>query len=137
MKNLFFISILALGMHLYYTDYSGKILKYWVEPKELNYYNKQQRDYRYRLSVVETTRKMGFFNINQRHYEIFISKQSVKPELDVMYGHYKEYGLEGDKEELERVLSQSHVEWKEDGVWFVEPDGHRLFFPKSSFMGGR
>jgi len=34
-------------------------------------------------------------------------------------------------------LNQCRVEWENDGVWFIEPDGHKLFFPKSSFLGER
>ena len=131
----FFFSLLI--NILYYQDYSGKVLKYWIEPKELNYYDKQERDYRYRVSVIETTRATGFFTTRKRHYQIFISKQSVKPELDMMYGHYKEYGLEGTRKEVQQKLDKCDVRWEEKGVWFIDNTGHKLFFPKASFMGGR
>lgn len=131
----FFFSVLI--NILYYQDYSGKVLKYWIEPTELNYYNKQERDYRYRVSVIETTRATGFFTSGEYHYQIFISKQSVKPELDMMYGHYKEYGLEGTREEVKQILEKCDVHWEVSGVWFVDNTGHKLFFPKSTFMGGR
>jgi len=92
---------------------------------------------KYRLSVIETTRATGLFVIDERHYEIFISKQSVKLELDMMYGYYKECGFGTDKEGVKVLLEQCKVVWEEDGVWFIEPIGHKLFFPKKSFMGGR
>ena len=131
----FFFSVLI--NILYCQDYSGKVLKYWIEPKELNYYDKQERDYRYRVSVIETTRSIGFFTTQERHYEIIISKQSVKPELDMMYGHHKVYGLEGTEEEVRQILKKCDVQWEVSGVWFVDNTGHKLFFPKSTFMGGR
>jgi len=130
----FFSFILLIGLYLYSTNYSGKTLKYWVQPQNIHYGND---DITYLLSVVETTRVLGIFLANDRHHEIFISKQSVKPELDMMYGHYKEYGFIGDTEEVKKHLSRCRVTWEKEGVWFIEPDGHKLFFPKSSFMGGR
>jgi len=132
--TFFFSAIINI---LYYQDYSGKVLKYWIEPKELNYYDKQKRDYSYRLSVIETTRAIGFLTTKERHYQIFISKQSVKPELDMMYGHYKEYGFEGNREEVEQKLEKCNVLWVQKGIWFIDDTGHKLFFPKKSFMGGR
>ena len=123
-----------IGMYLYFTDYSGRVLKYWVQPLNIHY---GSDNITYRLSVVETTRELGLFFSKDRHHKIFISKQSVKPELDMMYGHYKEYGFIGDAEDVKKNLSQCHLEWKKEGVLFIEPDGHKLFFPKSSFLGGR
>ena len=117
---------------MYYSDYSGKVLKYWVQPNTVKY-----GELKYRLLVVETTRAIGLFTTRERHYEVFISKQSVKPELDMMYGHHKEYGFGGDNEEVKKLLNQCQVRWEKEGVWFIEPDGHKLFFPKSTFMGGR
>ena len=117
---------------LYYTNSSHKTLKYWVQPDTVQY-----GEFRYRLSVVETTRVPNLLFMPLYHHEIFISKQSVKPELDMMYGHYKEYGFEGEQENIKELLSQCQVRWEENGVWFIEPDGHKLFFPKSTFMGGR
>jgi len=116
----------------YYQDYSGKTLKYWVQEDNPKYY-----DHRYRLSVIETTRATGLFTTKERHYQIFISKQSVKPELDMMYGHYKEYGFEGNRKKVEETLENCSVRWGKGGVWFVDDTGHRLFFPKETFMGGR
>jgi len=134
LKILLLAISIMIGMYLYCTDYSGKTLKYWVQPKDIHY---GSDNITYRLSVVETTRVLGVFLANNRHHKIFISKQSVKPELDMMYGHYKEYGFIGDAEDVKKNLSRCRVEWGNDGVWFIEPNGHKLFFPKSSFIGGR
>ncbi len=127
--SLFFTVIINVW---YYQDDSGKTLKYWVQEEKQKY-----NDHRYRLSVIETTRATGFFTTRERHYEVFISKQSVKPELDMMYGHYKEYGFEGNRKEVQEALEKCSVRWEKDGVWFVDDTGHRLFFPKETFMGGR
>lgn len=121
----------------YYQKYSGKVVKYWVEPKELNYYDKPYRDYRYILSIVETTRAVGLFSTREYHYDIFISKHSVKHELDMMYGHYKEYGFGGNRKEVKDSLDKCSVRWEKNGIWFIDDTEHKLFFPKSSFMGGR
>jgi len=127
--SLFFSVIINVW---YYQDYSGKTLKCWVQEEKQKYY-----DHRYRLSVIETTRATGLFTTRERHYEVFISKQSVKPELDMMFGHYKEYGFEGNGKEVQEALEKCSVRWEKDGVWFVDDTGHRLFFPKETFMGGR
>jgi len=129
--NTVLLTIISVCL-LYYTNNSHKTLKYWVQPDTVQY-----GEFRYRLSVVETTRVPNLLFMPLYHHEIFISKQSVKPEMDMMYGHYKEYGLEGEKEEITEHLDRCQVRWEEEGVWFVEPDGHKLFFPKSAFVGGR
>ena len=129
--SVIFIAI-VLFQFFYYNDNSGKTLKYWIQPDSVKY-----EKFRYRLSVLETTRAIGLFTETTRHHEIIISKQSVKPELDTMYGHYKEYGFEGEEDEIKVLLDQCQVRWKKEGVWFMEPDGHKLFFPKNTFMGGR
>ena len=129
--NTMLLTIISVHL-LYYTNNSHKTLKYWVQPDTVQY-----GEFRYRLSVVETTRVPNLLFMPLYHHEIFISKQSVKPELDMMYGHFKEYGFEGDEEEIKEHLDRCQVRWEEEGVWFIESDGHKLFFQKSTFMGGR
>jgi hypothetical protein len=125
--------IFALFISLnYYQSYSGKTIKFWTAPKDMFY-----GDVHYRLSVIETTREVRLFVVEDRHYEIMISKQSVKPELDMLYGHYKEYGFRLESSQIKSYLQKCDVIWEEGGVWFIEPDNHKLFFPKTSFMGGR
>ncbi len=142
MQNIFKILGLSLLfgwiLNLYFFSASNKIIKYWVQPKDINYHD----DLFYRFSIVEqSNRKRDFLDIinfgTYKHYEVFISKQSVKPELDYMYGHYKEYGFKVDTDEILAYLEHCEVIWKKEGVWFVEPSGHKIFFPKKSFIGGR
>ncbi len=52
------------------------------------------------------------------------------------YGHMIDYSFTYNSN-LEDYINQSQAEWAQDGVTFVEQDGHRLFFPSSIFTGGR
>jgi len=132
MKYLFAFIVGVVISFAYYNEHSGKVVHHWTAPKDMFY-----GDVHYRLSVIETTREVGLFVVEDRHYEIMISKQSVKPELDMMYGHYKEYGFGLDSSQIKNYLQKCDVIWEAGGVWFIEPDNHKIFFPKESFMGGR
>ena len=82
----------------------------------------------YCLSVIRQFRLAG----NQDY--LFIGRGKEAP----AYGHsmpfkfYKDYS-----EELEKHIHQSTVQWNEEGVSFESASGHKLFFPKKMFMGGR
>ena len=53
------------------------------------------------------------------------------------YGHYKEYSFSSVLEDIETYIKKSELDWSEQGLTFKEKSGHRLFFPKEWFLGGR
>ncbi len=53
------------------------------------------------------------------------------------YGHYKEYSFTSVLEDIETYIKKSELDWSELGLTFKEKSGHRLFFPKEWFLGGR
>jgi len=75
-------------------------------------------------------------------YFIVFSKNRVKPELHFMSGHFKEYGFnEGNKINnnwkklnVKEYIDNCTIIWEKNGVTFVEPSGHKLFFPKETFI---
>lgn len=118
---------------------NSSILKYWNQPTNINY-----GKYPYRLSVLEVKPSLEFFKITnkQDEYLMVISKGNTKPELHFMFGHNKPYGFgESNKYNsnwksinVKAYLEKCEVVWNNEGVIFIEPSGHTLFFPKTVFI---
>ena len=118
---------------------NSNVLKYWNQATNINY-----GKYPYRLSVVEVKPSFGFFRVTNKEskYSIVISKGNTKPELHFMFGHNKPYGFgESNKVnsnwkdiKVEAYLEKCEVVWSNEGVDFIEPSGHKLFFPKVAFI---
>jgi len=107
----------------------NSVLKYWDQPENIKYdLNK------YRLFVIKSSSlnpvKLLF---NSHDYIIGITRKTEEPE----YGHYKKYSVGYGSESDRQLIEQLSIIWNEDGVILIEKSGHRLFFPKKSFIGGR
>lgn len=82
----------------------------------------------YCLSVIEQSRIAG------NHFYLFIGKGKEAP----AYGHSMPFEFYKDhSEKIKDHIYRSLVQWNEEGVQFESASGHRLFFPKRMFIGGR
>jgi hypothetical protein len=107
---------------------SDRVIKQWHQPKEVEYKSFDP----YTLSVIEGAIDWNNLSFPRRHY-LFIGRGTESPS----YGHYLDYTFHAGFEEVDAYIGQSTVEWTSDGLTFVEASGHRLFVPKSMFIGGR
>ena len=69
------------------------------------------------------------YTLGQRYYLVIGSTPT--------YGHYKEYSFTSGLEDIDTYIKKSELEWTAEGLTFKEKSGHRLFFPKEWFVGGR
>ncbi len=69
------------------------------------------------------------YTLNRKYY-IVIGRTPI-------YGHVKDYSFTSELEDIDTYVKQSQVEWSAEGLTFIEKAGHRLFFPKEMFVGGR
>jgi hypothetical protein len=90
-----------------------------------------------RLSVVEADWDFSGFPLElQRNVEIYVGRGAGNGS----YGHYMRYSFHpsgDDYRALGRHLHKCTVTWAPEGVTLSEPDGHRLFIPAASYLGGR
>jgi len=107
---------------------SNRVIKQWHQPKELDYKSFDP----YTLSVVEGAIDWNNLDLRGRHY-LFIGRGTDAPS----YGHYHDYTFHAGIDDIDAYIGRSTVEWTAEGLTFVEATGHRLFFPKSMFVGGR
>lgn len=136
--QVFWLSLtLGLLLCVVLTWPSFKPIKQWEQPESVIYGGTQ-----YQLSIVEMGLKnpiSKFFVGSYRHHTILIPRKQPDNDTNFFghYGHYKEYGFRQNTKELFEYLDLCTVTWDKEGIWFIEPSGHRFFFPKSSFLGGR
>ena len=131
-RSLFIGLLIALWLE--WPSSPENVIKHWVQPADVSY-----GSYRYTLSIVRKNLINPVFSLfsGHRHYDIFISRTTSNPNEISLYGHRKEYGFRGNDDKVLESLERSSVAWEKDGIRFKEPSGHELFFPKSSFTGGR
>jgi len=139
--SIFITSLLFSALAIYFVNFGDKstVLKYWVQPKTVDY-----GLYPYRLSILEKKSKLQIFKLwaKENQYKIVISKNNTKPELHFMLGHNKSYSLaESNKYspnwkdiDIEAYVKKCTVVWNNEGVFFIEPSGHKLFFPSVAFV---
>jgi hypothetical protein len=120
--------LVALAVTLLMNMPSNRILKQWHQPKEIDYKSFDP----YTVSVIEGAINWGILGTSRRHY-LFIGRGTEAPS----YGHYLDYTFHSGFEEVDEYIGRSTVEWKPEGLTFVEASGHRLFVPKAMFIGGR
>jgi hypothetical protein len=95
----------------------------WVQPDEIDYGSFGP----YSLTVWEVSPLLAPWP----RYEVWVTRRG-----DPYYGHatgYEFHNSTGDEDYFDRCV----VDWTPDGVAITEPSGHRLFIPKSAFVGGR
>ncbi len=120
---LFFLVILVL-IFVVNLPLKEKIVFQTCQPSLVHYDSLDP----YCLSVIERSRLSG------NHFYLFIGRGKDAP----AYGHqmpfefYKDYS-----ETIQNHIYRSAVQWNENGVEFESASGHRIFFPKKMFIGGR
>jgi hypothetical protein len=87
----------------------------------------------YCLSVIEITRPIDRFWLEQRRYYVFIGPGTGFPS----YGHVVEHDFFPGQKDRDTYIRNCTVTWTIDGVTLEQESGHRLFIPKKSFIGGR
>jgi hypothetical protein len=108
---------------------SGEILFTSKQPANIAYHSFDP----YYLHVIEQNIDWTHFPFGtHRNYSIHISRSK-----EISYGHYKAYSFGLSSSEATKYLQNCNVNWTNDGVTFLEPTGHKMFFPKKSFIGGR
>ncbi len=107
---------------------SDRIVQQWRQPKDIDYRSFDP----YTLSVIEGAVDWYKLPFARRHY-LFVGRGSDAPD----YGHYLDYRFTRGYGDTDAHIAKSTVEWKPDGITFVEASGHRLFIPKAMFVGGR
>ncbi|MDC0435454.1 hypothetical protein OAM69_07450 [bacterium] len=131
-RSLFIGLLIALWLE--WPSSPENVIKFWVQPADVSYGSS-----RYTLSIVQKNLINPVFSLfsGYRHYDIFISRSAANSKEISSYGHRKEYGFSGNGAKVLESLERSSVAWEKEGIRFKEPSGHELFFPKSSFVGGR
>jgi len=109
---------------------SNRIIYQWKQAESVNYKSFDP----YFLSVVERDVNWTSFPLNwERHYEIYVGRETGKPS----YGHFIEFSFHPGLDDIDSHVKKSIVEWSDTGVTFKEASGHVLFIPKDMFVGGR
>ena len=138
---MFVTSLLLLVMGFNFVNFgeNDKLVKYWVQPKIVDY-----GKYPYRLSVIESESKLQFFKIGEKEkkYKIVISRNNTKPELHYMTGHNKSYSFSESNKynanwkdiKIRKYIERCKIVWSNKGIPIVEPSGHELFFPLAVFV---
>ena len=102
---------------------------HWRQPNTVSYGSNEP----YSVHIVDVS---SFWDIAERHQNC-----SVRVIADLHggpsgYGHYTVYRFH-NYSSSEDYFDRCSIEWTPDGVAILEPTGHKLFIPKSSFIGGR
>lgn len=120
-------AILGLCFALYMQSGSN-VIATWKQSPSIHYKSFDP----YILSVIAHGKSFGFLSIKDE-YIISITRSGDGPPG---YGHRFNVSFFPDGNE-EKHIQSSSVEWSQDGVTFIEPTGHKVFFPANSFIGGR
>lgn len=107
---------------------SHNVVAQWPQAANVQYHSFDP----YSLSVIETG--MDYFILPWHPtYEIFVGRGTSAD----AYGHSVRYSFHPEYTNREAHIRSSKVEWSPDGVTLIEGSGHRLFIPKTMFIGGR
>jgi hypothetical protein len=118
--------LLAIFFTVLLSHPSDRIIWQSCQPQSVKY-----DAYSYCLYVGEGSLDWSRFPFTlDRRYYLVIGRTPL-------YGHFKEYSFTSVFEDIESYIKKSNVEWSVEGLTFIEKSGHRLFFPKDWFVGGR
>ncbi len=105
----------------------------WKRPDSIDY----QSFGPYYLSVLRDGPDWSGFPLHvSRNYSLYVGRESGTP----TYGHVVKHSFHPGADHYhdeETHIKASRVEWTAEGVTFHERSGHRVFIPKSMFVGGR
>jgi hypothetical protein len=109
------------------------VVAQWKQPDTITYDGLGP----YYLSVFKSDIDWRGFPLNlERRYSIYVGRDTGKPS----YGHeidFTFYPMQSDQADVIIAIKNANAEWRSDGVTFITTSGHRLFIPKSMFIGGR
>jgi hypothetical protein len=120
--SLTFSSILVIVILHVLSDF-GHIteIMQWSSPKD-----------KYALSVIKRRSHIDLFGLHE-HHMIVIGRVGAVPG----YGHPKDYSFIHGYPEFNKYIKKCTVQWSPEGCTFIEPEGHKLFFPISVYSRGR
>jgi hypothetical protein len=99
-------------------------LAHWTQPAEINYQSFDP----YTLFVLR--HEHGLFWTNTSHEARIVRGTDASG-----YGHYVTLDLSFLQDSS--PIDKSTVTWTDEGVTLAVASGHRFFFPKHAFIGGR
>lgn len=106
----------------------GTVVGHWDQPPHIKYGSFEP----YTVYVIDES---SWWNIaNRKRFSRVGICSSVHGGPD--YGHYTDYTFHNYSSE-DDYFTQCSAEWTPEGVAILEPTGHKLFIPKSAFIGGR
>ena len=108
---------------------TNRVVAQWKQSANVHYTDFDP----YNLKVLDDG--IIFQHLETEHvYEIYLGIDPAVP----IHGHlFRVSFYPDDDADIEKFIQKSQVEWTNDGVTFIEADGHRLFFPKAMFIGVR
>ena len=121
----FFGLLIINGLTLWAIHPTGRVIASWREPLPMD---KDQTQYEMRL--VERDRRI-FYGPFERTMELHVHRVG-----NPGYGHSVPVRLFGTADDQE-CRDTCFVNWTESGIEFTQSSGHRLFIPKSAYIGGR
>jgi hypothetical protein len=101
-------------------------LAHWRQPAEINYASFDP----YTLFVLR--HEHGLFWTKTSHEARIVRGTDASG-----YGHYVDLDLDLSFLEDSAPIDKSTVTWSDEGVTLAVASGHRFFFPKRAFIGGR
>jgi len=98
---------------------------FWTvcQPPEADFYTQE-----YCLSVIEETTLQQQISTESTFYLQISTSQQPDDELV-----RKQYSFSVTDGQVESYIQSSGVTWEENGITFVEADGHQVFFPLEQF----
>jgi hypothetical protein len=128
-KRIAAVAVMSFGAGLFIavlhaSKSSSVVLARWTQPAEINYHSFDP----YTLFVLRNER--GLFWSTTTHEARIVRGTDASG-----YGHYVDLDLSFLEDSSS--IAKSTVTWSDDGVTLAVVSGHRFFFPKRAFIGGR
>jgi hypothetical protein len=90
-------------------------------------------DFGYCITLLEGAPEYNGYPLTiGRRYRLLVARGT-----QTTYGHAVDYALTHGHDDAAAYAQRSSAEWTPEGVTYIEPDGHRVFFPAAVFTGGR
>ena len=124
--TVIFVGLLIInGLVLWAIFPTNRVIASW---KQLPPSDQQQTQYE--MQLIEEDRRI-FYGPFERAMELHVHRAG-----NPGYGHSVPIRLFGKANDQE-CSDSCFVNWTESGIEFTQSSGHRLFIPKSAYIGGR
>lgn len=120
----FFGLLIINGLILWAIFPTNRVIASWKQPPPSD-----QQHTQYEMQLIEEDRRI-FYGPFERTMELHVHRVG-----NPGYGHSVPVRLFGTDER--ECRDTCFVNWTESGIEFTQSSGHRLFIPKSAYIGGR